>query len=199
MTLGNGLTEDWQLPEMVLDRVPTLVDLYQKRTADRLLLSGGYSVNFDLKGIKPPTTEARELKKVLVGLGVSEKSIYLEERSRDTIGNFYFSKKCYLEPKGWKKIAVVCADFHDERARALAKKILGVGYELKFVATPTKWVGDREVRKVQVETMRKQLEFLDSLGEDLDGELERRLYLDPFFTSVRPRKGAAFAMRGVKH
>ena len=63
--------------------------------------------------------------------------LHLEEESRDTVGNAYFTMKRWLEPNDWTSIRVVTSDFHIPRASWVFQKILGLGYDVAFSAAPT--------------------------------------------------------------
>lgn len=123
LTLGNGLNEQWKLPEIVSLRLKKIADLYFQKVSNKIIVCGRWSINWDIKGITPPTTEAEEMKKFLLSLGVADEDVIKEEWSRDTIGNAYFAKIKIIKPNNFKTILVVCSDFHLKRAQFLFQKI----------------------------------------------------------------------------
>lgn len=197
LTLGNGLTGNWKLPKIVVSRLKYIVELFKKGKSDKIIVSGKWSINWDIKGIKPPTTEAEEMKKVLLDLGVSSDSIIKEEWSKETIGNAYFTKVKILKPNNFKKLLVVCADFHINRVKLLFGKILGDEYEIEYLTTPTKSIYDKKFMKIQNDILKEQSKFLEKMEIGDDNFLESRLYNDPYYKRKRPSAGAKSTMRGT--
>lgn len=198
LTLGNGFSDTWGVPETVQARLKTIVDLYTNKVSDKILISGGYSISWDVIGVKPPTTEAQEMKKFLVTLGIPETQIFTEEESKDTIGNFYYSKIKYLRPKDWKKILVVSTDTHVRRVRFLSQKILGPEYTLHFQKTPSRSSQDTKFLKDQDIFYEKQKLFLKAMTTGDDAFLTDKLYKDPFYKSRKPEEVTEFTMKGMK-
>lgn len=197
LTLGNGFTKDWGVPSTVENRLRNVAYLHKHKVSDKILISGGYSISWDVLGVKPPTTEAREMKKMLITFGIAEEKIFIEEKSKDTIGNLYFSKIKFLIPNNWKHILIVCTDVHRKRIESLANKILGNEYHVSYQTTPSHSLHDEEFIKSQAIVLRKQNEFLSQMkiGEDLF--LAERLYKDPFYNERRPDLMSQVAMKGV--
>lgn len=198
LTVGNGLTANWQLPDIVTSRLAEIATMFANRRSDHIIVSGGWSISYDLRGIRPPTTEAAEMKRMLVALGVPAERILTEERSRDTIGNAYFSKVEILQPNGWKKIMVVCADFHLPRVKFLFEKILGPGYDLAFHTTPSTSGHDVQFMTMQRDILEMQKKFLHPMQPGHDDFLSARLYTDPYYVKRRPAHIAEVAMRGTQ-
>jgi 3'-phosphoadenosine 5'-phosphosulfate sulfotransferase len=65
-------------------------------------------------------------------LGVPRKKIIVEDRSRDTIGNAYFSR-LLLGSKRWGRIVAVTSDYHVKRARFIFGKVYGKG-RVRFIS-----------------------------------------------------------------
>ena len=65
-------------------------------------------------------------------LGMPQKYIYIEERSLNTIGNFYFIKKEILKPLKLRSLLIITKAEHLQKSRFLAKKILGPKYRLAW-------------------------------------------------------------------
>ena len=198
LTMGNGLTKVWSLPPIVKSRLEYIAELYRKRVARKILVSGGYSISWDHIGIKPPTTEAGEMKKKLVELGVASDDILVEERSRDTIGNIYFSKVRYLDLLGLRNILVVCTDFHLKRIMFLAGKILGPEYHVTYQTRPSESMNDKEFMQMQDDVLKAQSAFLEDMKDGEDSYLKEKLYQDQYYKYKRREKLAQATMRGVK-
>jgi uncharacterized SAM-binding protein YcdF (DUF218 family) len=198
LTLGNGLTGNWKLPDVVNARLKKIADLYFQKVSNKIIVCGRWSINWDINGVRPPTTEAEEMKKILLSLGVSSKDIVKEEWSRDTIGNAYFSKLNIVKPNNLKSILIVCSDFHLKRAQFLFKKIFGVEYETNFLTTPTKSGKDPQFMQMEEEVLVRQMNFLKDMKEGDDAFLETRLYGDPYYKKKRSEKVAKVAMGEIK-
>lgn len=198
LTLGNGLTGDWELPEIVSLRLKKVADLYFKKISKKIIVSGGWSINWDIEGIKPSTTEAEEMRKVLLSLGVDDEDILKEEWSRDTIGNAYFSKVKIIKPNNFESILVVCSDFHLKRAEFLFRKILDDEYQLDFLTTPTENGKDPKFIQMEDEILGRQKEFLKSMRDGDDNFLQNRLYGDPYYREKRPERVAKVAMGEIR-
>ena len=80
------------------------------------------------------TTEAAAMADFATHLGAPQDALYLEEESRDTLGNAYFTRVRFLEPNGWRVIRVVTSDFHLSRAAWVFRKILSDDYDFSFVS-----------------------------------------------------------------
>ena len=73
------------------------------------------------------------MKEHAIELGVPSENILLEERSKDVLGNAYFSRISYLEPSRWKNVIVITSGYHVPRAEYVFKKILGQDYVMDFL------------------------------------------------------------------
>lgn len=112
-------------------RAEKAVTLYKKGLADRVIFSGRWWGGLRKK---PQKTEASLMAKHAVSKGLPRKSIFLEKRSLNTAGNFYFTKRLILEPKSMFRILIVTSGPHIPKAKYLARKILGPKYTLKFLS-----------------------------------------------------------------
>jgi hypothetical protein len=77
----------------------------------------------------PPRAEATAMAEIAVAAGVPPGSITAETRSRDTIGNIWFTKPMLGEPAG-QSVTVVTSDWHAARVHYLTQVIWGPGYEV---------------------------------------------------------------------
>jgi uncharacterized SAM-binding protein YcdF (DUF218 family) len=77
----------------------------------------------------PPRAEAAAMTEIAIAAGVPPGSIIAETRSRDTIGNIWFTKPLLGEPAG-QAVTVVTSDWHAARVRYLAQVIWGPGYQV---------------------------------------------------------------------
>lgn len=133
VVLGGGVEPDGSLPALARNRVNRAVEVYRGGIAPRIILSG----RCGLTSPEPPVTEAAAMAEHARGLGVPDEALLLEEESRDTLGNAYFTRERFLEPNGWDSIRVVTSDFHLSRAAWVFRKILGGSYDFSFVSAPS--------------------------------------------------------------
>lgn len=131
VVLGGGVEEDGALTWASCTRVAQAAEVYRAGVAPRLILSGRCSLGQDPE---PEVTEASAMADLAVLLGVPREAMHLEEESRDTLGNAYFTRERLLEPNGWRRIRVVTSDFHLSRAAWVFRKILGGEYDFSFVS-----------------------------------------------------------------
>lgn len=197
LTLGNGLTVNWGLPKIVTTRLLYISKLYNQKLSDTILVSGGYSISWDLKRIKPLTTEAEEMERTLIHFGVPQKAIFKEEESRDTIGNFYFSKVRYFIPNKWRYVLIVCEDFHLKRVKFLAKKIFGDEYRLSYQTTISESINNVGFMRTQDDILKKQRSFLKNMQIGDNRFLASRLYDNPYYHVKRSKQVAQMSMNGA--
>jgi uncharacterized SAM-binding protein YcdF (DUF218 family) len=197
-TLGSGFSDDWKLPSHVYPRLQKVADLYKQKVAPKIAVCGRWSINWDLENTVPPITEAQLMKEELIKQGVAEKDIYLEEYSKDTIGNAYFLKTKIINPKNITSILVVCPDFHLERIKFLFSKIYSDKYQIDFMPTKTQDVNDPVFMQLQKEILERQMDFLKNMRVGDDSFLKQRLYNDPYYLKKRPAAMSKAAMGDTK-
>lgn len=117
------------------ERLDAFVKLYKKYQGVPIIVSGGYSTW--MKFI-PAHREADVMRHFLIAHGIPKRSIFVERKSRDTIGNAFFSKKIIKKNPEWKKILVVTTEGHGDRSEWIFKKIFGKKYTILFFEVPTK-------------------------------------------------------------
>jgi hypothetical protein len=85
----------------------------------------------------PALTEAEAMAAYARAHGLPPAAVFLEDQSRDTIGNAYFVRRHWLEPNEWRSIRVVTTDYHIPRAAWIFRKVLGPVYDVSFSAAPS--------------------------------------------------------------
>lgn len=83
---------------------------------------------------EPAITEAAAMAAHALAHGLPAKAVFLEEQSRDTIGNAWFVRTRWLDPNRWRSIRVVTTDYHMPRAAWIFRKVLGPDYDVAFSA-----------------------------------------------------------------
>ncbi|HEX2190167.1 MAG TPA: YdcF family protein [Longimicrobiaceae bacterium] len=171
VVLGGGVHADGTLPRVARARVERAAEIFHGGIAPRLVLSG-------LCGLtepEPPVSEAAAMAAYAAELGVPREALLLEDESRDTLGNAYFTRERYLEPNGWSSIRVVTSDFHLSRAAWVFRKVLGGAYDFSFVSAASGF-SPRELIDRAVEECRILIflnEWLEALEEADDAALDR--------------------------
>ncbi len=140
--LARGVERDGSLPPDPLARVRKGVELFTANVAPVIIMSGSWTYHID---ISPSRTEAAAMKEYAVSLGVPEVAIIEEIKSKDTLGNAYFSKKDFCEPRSWHNIVVVTSDDHLERSEYIFTKVFGPDYVVEYE------VSERVIPEVQYE------------------------------------------------
>lgn len=198
VVLGYGFVGKWQLSEHVKLRLREALELYRKGAAKKIAVCGKWSLAWDQQHITPPTTEAEEMKKALVNLGVPAKDVLKEEFSKDTVGNAFYLKTKIMENYGYKRILVLCADYVLERVKYIFYKVFEPSYSVVIIPTPTPYKNDKEVLQAQQEILKLQKKFLKKMKRGDNAFLQSRLYKDPYYQQKVPEKVTFVALGGKK-
>jgi uncharacterized SAM-binding protein YcdF (DUF218 family) len=125
VALGGGITADGEPQPATVARAVRAAALYRSGRAQRIVMSGAYGMYDPL----PPRAEATAMALIAATAGVPAGSITAETRSRDTIGNIWFTKPLLGGPGG-QRVIVVTSDWHAARVRYLTQVIWGPGYRV---------------------------------------------------------------------
>ncbi len=123
VALGGGITADGEPRPETVARARRAAALYRSGRAQRIVMSGAYGM-YDPP---PPRAEATAMAQIAVTAGVPPGGITVEARSRDTIGNIWFTRPLLGEPGG-QRVIVVTSGWHAARVRYLTQVIWGPGY-----------------------------------------------------------------------
>ena len=134
IVLGGGRVSQDELAARTNQRVDHAAALFRSGRVARLLMTGGISY---LEGTARGASEATLMRERASGAGVPPEAIWLEERSRETLGNAYFSRVDVLDPNEWRRVLVITSDFHVARARALFEKVLFPDFRCAFEPVPS--------------------------------------------------------------
>jgi uncharacterized SAM-binding protein YcdF (DUF218 family) len=171
VVLGGGVGPDGALPEVARTRVERAVQLFRGGVAPRVVLSG----RCGLTAPEPAVTEAAAMAAYARELGVPGEALLLEEESRDTLGNAYFTRERFLRPNGWASIRVVTSDFHLSRAAWVFRKVLGPHSDFAFVSAAS-GLSPRELIDRTLEECRILIflnEWLQALEDGDEHAIER--------------------------
>lgn len=133
LVLGGGVNADGSLPLLARRRVERAAELFRRGAAPRVIFSG----RCGLMRRDPHITEAQAMAAYAAELGLPPAALLIEERSKDTIGNAYFTKRDFLTPHGWTVVRVITSDFHVRRAAKVLRKVWGASYRVAFDAVPS--------------------------------------------------------------
>ncbi|MDP3918618.1 MAG: YdcF family protein [Nanoarchaeota archaeon] len=183
IVLGNGITPEGMLPDDARLRVEKGVKLYKKGKASKMLMTGQSS--FKLKK-RPALTEAKIMSLYARALGVPAKDIFLEEESRETIGNAYFSRRL-IGKKDYNKLIVVTSRYHMARSKFFFNKVFGSDFKIKVVGSKSKMGFRKHSKQVlhEVEDIAKmQMRLLNVRDGDLE-RIKKELKTFPWYKNIK--------------
>ncbi len=113
------------IPRYSADRLMQAVKLYKMGKVKKIFLTGGTASLFVEK-----QPESDFLKKYLLSVGIPEKDIIVENKSRNTHENAVFTYNIFKE-RGWlgKKFLLITSAFHMRRAEACFRKAGFSGFD----------------------------------------------------------------------
>lgn len=200
VVLGGGIAKNGILPDFVKTRLEKAKEIFIKNASAKILFCGRYSFLYS-KNNRPTKTEAQAGKEYLLKIGIPGKNIYLENKSKDTIGNAYYAKKLYFIPRQEKEAIIITSDFHLERSRFIFKKIFGSGYNFKFIATPSNLKSENKTKIFarQKELLKKTQELLKNMRGGDHNFLKGKLYKIKYYREKRPSWVSNFVSKGNKN
>lgn len=110
-------------------RARAVAQLARHRPNMAIIASGSHG-----DGPPPPQSEAAVIADIISAAGVPSDRIFLEERSRDTIGNAVEVAARYLVNIEPRPLYVVSSPFHLERALVSFRNVLGFAWQVQAVA-----------------------------------------------------------------
>lgn len=85
-------------------------------------------------GPSPASTEAAVIADLMKASGVAAGRVFIEDRSRDTIGNAVETASRYLVSIDPRPLYLVSSPFHLERALVCFRNVLGFAWQVQAVA-----------------------------------------------------------------
>lgn len=197
IVLGGGITKNGILPEFVKIRLKKAKDVLDLHNNAKILFCGKYSFLYS-KENRPVKTEAEAAREYLISIGVPRKKIYIENKSKDTIGNAYYAKKLFFMPRKEKEAIIITSDFHIRRSKFIFEKIFGKGYRLKFISTPSflKTENKEKIIERQKELLLKTKELLEIMPDGNHNWLKGKLYKIKYYREKRPSWAIKFVSGG---
>ena len=129
IVLGAGVDRNGRAGFALSRRATQAIVLYESGLAKAILCSGGVPPN-------RPNSEAYACQQFLLARGVPASAIVLEERSRSTEENAFYSADI-LRANGWQTAVVVTDAFHTLRARWIFAQ---AGVQARFSPVPAERV-----------------------------------------------------------
>ncbi|MBU3905284.1 MAG: YdcF family protein [Nanoarchaeota archaeon] len=161
--LGSQVKQDGSIDDFMKFRLDKGIEIFNENIASYLIMSGKYGF---LSKEKPPITEAEAMKKYAIEHDIPEDKLLLEDQSKDTIGNAYFTKIKYLKPRNWNKLVIVTSDFHLKRTEYVFNKILGADYQIEYIGVDSHLSEQEMVKMNLVED--KVISFLKNYVDLID-------------------------------
>jgi uncharacterized SAM-binding protein YcdF (DUF218 family) len=130
VVLGGGMLPDGTPAPATLARAEAAADLARARNDAAIICSGSHGV-----GRKPKRSEAASMADLIVERAIDRERIFLEDQSRDTIGNAVHVADRYLAAIPPRPIYLVTSPFHLERSVETFRLVLGPTWQIEGVAS----------------------------------------------------------------
>jgi uncharacterized SAM-binding protein YcdF (DUF218 family) len=130
VVLGGGMLADSVPAPATLARGRAAADLARAHREAAIICSGSHGV-----GRKPRRSEAASMADLIAAEGIDRGRIFLEDQSRDTIGNAVFVAERYLSAIPPRRVYVVTSPFHLERSVETFRLVLGTAWDIEGVAS----------------------------------------------------------------
>lgn len=143
--LGGELEKEWP-SEKFRARLDKAYELFTPDTHNGIIVTskGTYRDPY------PHTiTEAEAGRQYLEERGVDLRYLLIEDQSMDTVGNAFFTRVRYLNPKRWLNPTIITNQFHIPLARFLFEIVLDENYTPDFVSAPNAGISDDELQRWQ--------------------------------------------------
>jgi uncharacterized SAM-binding protein YcdF (DUF218 family) len=164
VVLGGGVLPDGMPAPATLARGAAAADLARAHPEAAIICSGSHGV-----ARKPRRSEAASMADVLVAAGIDRGRIFLEDKSRDTIGNAVFVVERYLGAITPRPVYIVTSPFHLERSIETFRLVLGPAWPIRGVASAPA-PDDAERAKHEQRFLQQTREFLAGITP---GEVSR--------------------------
>jgi uncharacterized SAM-binding protein YcdF (DUF218 family) len=132
VVLGGGMLPGGTPAPATLARAEAASDLARAHADAAIICSGSHGV-----GRKPKRSEAASMADLIVERGTDRARIFLEDESRDTIGNAVHVADRYLAAIPPRPVYLVTSPFHLERSVETFRLVLGPAWKIEGVASPS--------------------------------------------------------------
>lgn len=139
VVLGGGMLPDGRPAPATLARGAAAAARAREHAEAAIICSGSHGV-----GRKPRRSEAATMAELIVANGITADRIFLEDQSRDTIGNAVYVADRYLSAIAPRPLFVVTSPFHLERSVETFRLVLGSAWRIEgFASAPAPDDGER--------------------------------------------------------
>ena len=129
VVLGGGVLPDGTPAPATLARGTAAAELARAHPDAAIVCSGSHGV-----GRKPRRSEAAAMAGLIVAAGIDRERIFLEDQSRDTIGNAVYVAERYLGAIAPRRVYIVSSPFHLERSVETFRLVLDRAGRSKVLA-----------------------------------------------------------------
>ena len=130
VVLGGGMLPDGVPAPATLARGKAASDLARLHPRAAIICSGSHGV-----GRKPRRSEAASMADLIAAEGIDRGRIFLEDESRDTIGNAVFVAERYLSRVPPRRVYIVTSPFHLDRSLETFRLVLDPAWQIEGVAS----------------------------------------------------------------
>ena len=168
VVLGGGVGADGTPSASTAARARAAAHLARDRTDLAVITSGSHG-----DGPAPERSEAAVMAELIVGAGIARERVFLEERSRDTIGNAVEVATGFLRALAPRPLYLVTSPFHLERALVVFRNVLGFAWQVQAVSAEDT-ADDLERANSETRYLQETFEFFAGLEAGDLAAIERR-------------------------
>ncbi|NQU98492.1 YdcF family protein [Candidatus Woesearchaeota archaeon] len=177
---GGGVRPIGEVPEWTKRRLDKAIDIYDEEIV--ICLSKGTTHKppvLDYRG--NPIMESVAAANYLIRRRIPKENIFREEESMDTIGNAYFARAFFTEPKKLKKVCIITSEFHMPRTKAIFEwvyslKPLPVKHKLTFLTVDDEGI-DENLMAAKKEKEKESLKQFEETKERIKNFKQLREWL----------------------
>lgn len=166
---SGGIEGESELRPWTRKRVDKALEL--KDSADYVIFStgnGSHAIPYlDSEGF--PITEARAMSNYFLKNSGRKEKVLLEEISRDTIGNAYFTRIMHTDVMRLKRLGIITSKWHMPRTREIFKFLyqlppLPFEYDLNFLEIEDEGIDERVLKKRMEEEAKSLNRFVANMN-----------------------------------
>ncbi len=189
IVLAMQLDPQWNIRPDLQALLDMAVAAYHENPGAKIVVSGRWSIWYDWVEITPPITEAFAMKKYLLSRDIPAQDVLMENRSKDTVGNAYYSTRLLRTRPDCKNLLIISAKQHQERVKFLFRKFFGDDYNLDFAAIPSRNFKQYQLPKTKViedrseaEVLQEQITLLHRVRTGEETDFSHQLYKSRYYT-----------------
>lgn len=124
VTLGYALSPEGEMREPLIDRLEQTLAVAEKNPTASIIVSGGVP--------NGGVTEAFMMKNWLIGQGIAEERIFIDDKAKDTVGNAIFSMEI-MKDLGTEHVTLISSASHMRRALSIFEEVAdNEGLDISF-------------------------------------------------------------------